>query len=63
MKKASNHKPEGLRKPPAPPAPPPGRTFKQTVFSGFVETTESKQMRRDWLMYIKGYGDGIGGGR
>ena len=47
---------------PKPPKPPPCRIFKQTFFSGFAETKESKQATRDWENYIRGYSEGLGGG-
>ena len=46
---------------PKPPKPPPCRIFKQTFFSGFAETKESKQATRDWENYIRGYSEGLGG--
>ena len=61
--KEPNPMPKGLKKPPPPPAPPPCRTFKQTFFSGFAETKESKQATRDWQNYIRGYGEGLEVGR
>ena len=47
---------------PKPPKPPPCRIFKQTFFSGFAETKESKQATRDWENYIRGYGEGLKAG-
>ena len=47
-------KPQGASAVPPPP-PPPSREFKQTLFSGMVETTQSIQRRRDWQMFMKGY--------
>jgi hypothetical protein len=44
---------------PEPPEGPPSRTFKETFFSGLVETAESKQRTRDWENYMRGYGQGL----
>ena len=55
-KKVSNPLPPHIRKkPPAPPRPPPMRTFKQGFF-GFKETTESIRATQMWWAYIKLYG-------
>ena len=62
-KKESNPRPSGIEKPPAPPAPPPSRIFKQTFWSGLAETRESKQATRDWQNYIRGYSEGLNAGR
>jgi len=44
---------------PEPPVGPPSRTLKETIFSGLIETEESKQRTRDWNNYIRGYGEGL----
>lgn len=62
MKKQSNPQPPpGSMPPPPPPSPEglPSRTFKETLFSGLVETKESKQSTRDWENYIRGYRAGL----
>ena len=63
--KRKNHYPEmPTEKPPgSPPTPPPSRIFKQTFWSGFAETRESKQATRDWQNYIRGYSEGLNAGR
>jgi len=33
---------------PLPPEPPPCRTFKETFWSGLIETKESKQRTKEW---------------
>lgn len=55
--------PNAPKIPPPPPTPPPCRAFKQTFFSGFAETKESKQKTWDWKNYIRGYGEGFKAGR
>jgi hypothetical protein len=60
MKKASNPLPEGIERPPAPPSPPPMRTFKETFLYGLIETEESKLRRRDYDNYMRGYRDALG---
>jgi len=59
--KRKNHYPEMPTERPCglPPIPPPCRTFKQTFWSGLVETKESRQATRDWKNYIRGYGEGL----
>lgn len=54
MSKKSNPLPT-FKKPPAPPNPPPIRTFRQGWFS-FKETKESIQATEEWYIYIKKYG-------
>lgn len=38
-----------IKPPPPPPPPPPPRIFRDTFFSGLVETAESLKATRDWL--------------
>ena len=40
---------------PEPPIPPPCRIFKETFWSGFCETEESKRNTREWKKYIANY--------
>ena len=54
-KKGSNPLPT-FNKPPAPPNPPPLRTFRQGWFS-FAETPESIKATEEWDIYIKAYGN------
>ena len=52
-----------MTSPSSSPAPPPSRTFKQTLFRGFCETEESIKATENWSHYIRGYGEGLSAGR
>ena len=39
---------EYFEEPPKPPTPPPIRMFKETLFSGLIETEESKLLTKEW---------------
>lgn len=47
--------PKGEKEPPTPPPGPPGRSYRDFLFLGLVETKESKQKSHDYDIFMQGY--------